>query len=109
MASIGSFTKSDTGFSGSVKTLTLNVKAVFRPEDSGKEKGPDYRIFAAATDYAEGVIMLSLVLGVAVFRGFGGDIAPHNNGAISAAPCSWRGAAGADQRDQIRVNSPSSP
>ena len=30
MATIGTFTKSENGFAGSVKTLTLNVKAKFR-------------------------------------------------------------------------------
>jgi len=48
MATIGSFTKNDTGFSGSVKTLTLNVKATFRADDSENDKAPDYRIFAGA-------------------------------------------------------------
>ena len=51
MATIGSFTKTDTGFSGSVKTLTLNVKATFRADDSENDKAPDYRIFAGATEF----------------------------------------------------------
>jgi uncharacterized protein (DUF736 family) len=60
MATIGSFTKTDNGFTGSVKTLTLNVKAKFAPAEGENERGPDYRIFAGATDYAERGVMLSV-------------------------------------------------
>ena len=38
--------------------------------------------------------MRILVSGMLVFRGFGGDIAPHNNGAMSAAPCCLAGRRG---------------
>ena len=51
MATIGSFTKTDTGFSGAVKTLTLNVKATFRADDKENDKAPDFRIFAGATEF----------------------------------------------------------
>ena len=51
MATIGSFTKSGDGFTGSVKTLTLNVKATIRPAERENEKAPDYRIFAGATEF----------------------------------------------------------
>ena len=51
MATIGSFTKTDTGFSGSVKTLTLNVKATFRTDEKDNDKAPDFRIFAGATEF----------------------------------------------------------
>jgi uncharacterized protein (DUF736 family) len=50
MATIGSFTKTDNGFTGAVKTLTLNVKVKFVPSEGESERGPDYRIFAAATE-----------------------------------------------------------
>ncbi|KUM25204.1 hypothetical protein AU467_04280 [Mesorhizobium loti] len=48
MATIGSFTKGEnnSGFTGSVKTLTLNVKAKFVPTEGESERGPDYRIIA---------------------------------------------------------------
>jgi uncharacterized protein (DUF736 family) len=59
MATIGTFTKSNDGYTGSVKTLTLNVKATLRPADKENDKAPDYRIFAGATDYAEFGIMRS--------------------------------------------------
>ena len=51
MATIGTFTKNDTGFNGSVKTLTLNVKAKFVPAAGENERGPDFRIFAGATEF----------------------------------------------------------
>ena len=51
MATIGSFTKTDTGFSGSVKTLTLNVKATFRADDRENDKAPDFRIYTGAIEF----------------------------------------------------------
>ncbi|MBB6305026.1 DUF736 domain-containing protein [Rhizobium leucaenae] len=47
MATIGTFTKTANGdFNGTVKTLTLNVKAKFLPTEGESERGPDYRIIA---------------------------------------------------------------
>ena len=46
MATIGSFTASDNGFTGSIRTLTLNVKARFQRVDNPSDKGPHYRIYA---------------------------------------------------------------
>ena len=53
MATIGTFTKNETGagFTGAVKTLTLNVKAKFVPSEGESERGPDFRIFAGATEF----------------------------------------------------------
>lgn len=52
MATIGTFTRTENGYSGSVKTLTLNVKSVkFVPAEGDNEKGPDYRIFAGAIEF----------------------------------------------------------
>jgi len=52
MATIGTFSRTASGFSGSVKTLNLNVKTVtFSPADGENEKGPDFRIFAGATEF----------------------------------------------------------
>jgi uncharacterized protein (DUF736 family) len=53
MATIGTFTASDNGYTGSVKTLALNVKAKFVATEKENDKAPDYRIFAGTTDYAE--------------------------------------------------------
>lgn len=52
MATIGTFSTSTKGFKGSVKTLNLNVKTVeFIPAEGDSEKGPDFRIFAGATEF----------------------------------------------------------
>ena len=53
MATIGTFTKNENGagFTGAVKTLTLNVKAKFVPTEGDSERGPDFRIFAGATEF----------------------------------------------------------
>ena len=53
MATIGTFTKSEDGsLSGSIKTLTLNVKtAQFRAVEKDNDKAPDYRIFAGSTEF----------------------------------------------------------
>jgi len=43
--------------------LSLNVKTVkFVPAEGDSERGPDFRIFAGATDYAERSIMRSGVV-----------------------------------------------
>ena len=47
MAQIGSFSRDDSGvFTGSIRTLTLNVKATIRPVDRDNDKAPDHRVFA---------------------------------------------------------------
>jgi uncharacterized protein (DUF736 family) len=51
MAQIGTFTRSENGsFSGTIRTLTLNVKATLRPSEKDNDKAPDYRIFAGAIE-----------------------------------------------------------
>jgi len=47
MATIGSFTSTDNGFNGSIRTLSLNVKARFQRVDNPSDKGPHFRIYAA--------------------------------------------------------------
>jgi uncharacterized protein (DUF736 family) len=52
MATIGPFSRTANGFSGSVKTLNVNVKTVtFAPAEGDNEKGPDFRIFANAIKF----------------------------------------------------------
>lgn len=51
MATIGTFTKSGDDFTGSVKTLTLNVNAEIVLAEKENEKAPDYRIFSGATEF----------------------------------------------------------
>jgi Protein of unknown function (DUF736) len=50
-ATIGTFTAADNGYTGSVKTLTRNVKAKFVATEKENDKAPDYRIFAGATEF----------------------------------------------------------
>ena len=54
MATIGTFTKTDTGFIGTVKTLALNVKAKIVVSDGDGERTPDYRIFSGAIEFGAG-------------------------------------------------------
>jgi uncharacterized protein (DUF736 family) len=52
MATIGTFTRTESGYNGSVKTLTLNVKSVkLIPGEGDNEKGPDFRVVAAGTEF----------------------------------------------------------
>src|SRR5690606_27634829 len=52
MATIGTFSRTETGYTGAVKTLNLNVKSVkFVPAEGDNDKGPDFRIFAGATEF----------------------------------------------------------
>jgi uncharacterized protein (DUF736 family) len=51
MAQIGTFTRSDNGnFTGTVRTLSLNVKATLRPSEKEHDKAPDYRLFAGTIE-----------------------------------------------------------
>src|SRR5690606_559025 len=53
MATIGNFVSTGNGFNGSIKTLNLNVKAKLVRVENPSDKGPHFRIFAAANvDYA---------------------------------------------------------
>ena len=51
MAHIGTFTAQGNSFTGTVRTLTLNVKVKFVPNDKESENAPDYRIFAGGTEF----------------------------------------------------------
>lgn len=48
MTTIGTFTKSENGSTGTVRTLNVNVKVKvkFVPNDKSSDNSPDYRIFA---------------------------------------------------------------
>src|SRR4051812_34106148 len=46
MATIGTFTSSENGFSGSIRTLALNVKARIARIENPSDKGPHFRIYA---------------------------------------------------------------
>ncbi|MCD9008220.1 DUF736 domain-containing protein [Luteimonas sp. XNQY3] len=46
MSTIGTFTKSENGYAGTVRTLNVNVKVKFVPNDKSSEKSPDFRVLA---------------------------------------------------------------
>jgi uncharacterized protein (DUF736 family) len=46
MATIGTFTTTENGFTGSIRTLALNVKARITRVDNPSDKGPQFRIYA---------------------------------------------------------------
>lgn len=51
MATIGTFTKSENGFTGSVKTLTLNVKAKIIAAETENDNAPGYRVTANGVEF----------------------------------------------------------
>ncbi len=46
MATIGTFTANENGFTGSIRTLALNVKARIARIENPSDKGPHFRIYA---------------------------------------------------------------
>jgi uncharacterized protein (DUF736 family) len=52
MATIGTFTAQGDGYTGSIKTLTLNVKAaVLRPNEKSDDKAPDFRVHSNTVEF----------------------------------------------------------
>ncbi len=50
MATIGTFTSIENGFSGQIHTLALNVKARISRAESPSEKGPQFRVYAGTVE-----------------------------------------------------------
>jgi len=50
MATIGTFTNTGDGFTGTVSTLTLDAKVQVRPTDKTSDKAPAYRIFSGRAE-----------------------------------------------------------
>ena len=51
MATIGSFTAIPDGYSGTIRTLTVNVKARIVANDQKKSEGaPDFRVYAGRAE-----------------------------------------------------------
>ena len=46
MSTIGTFTKSENGFAGTVRTLNVNVKVKFVPNEKTSDNSPDFRVMA---------------------------------------------------------------
>lgn len=51
---IGTFTQIDGGFTGTLKTLSVEQKLHFRQVDNGGENSPDYRVQAGASEIGAG-------------------------------------------------------
>ena len=54
MANIGTFTTQNGSYTGTVRTLTLNVKVRLVPSDKTSENAPDYRVVAGNLQTAWG-------------------------------------------------------
>ena len=50
MSTIGTFTKQEDGFNGTLRTLSLNVKCKIVAIPNPGNKAPDYRVLAGATE-----------------------------------------------------------
>ncbi len=47
---IGTFTKSEDGFTGTIRTLTLSTKVKLVPVEKKSEKAPDFRILSGTLE-----------------------------------------------------------
>lgn len=54
MATIGTFTRTENGFTGTVKTLSISAKITIRPAEKATDRAPDYRIYASAIELGAG-------------------------------------------------------
>lgn len=55
MAIIGTFTKTDDSFVGTIRTMTINVKTKIVPNaDKASETAPDYRVYAGGAELGAG-------------------------------------------------------
>ncbi|MAW81378.1 MAG: hypothetical protein CMI63_14165 [Parvularcula sp.] len=51
MATIGTFTEKDGAYTGTIRTMTINVKAQLVPNDNKASEGaPDYRLYAGGAE-----------------------------------------------------------
>ncbi len=50
MATIGTFTTNENGFTGSIRTLALNVKARIARVENPSDKGPQFRVYAGSVE-----------------------------------------------------------
>lgn len=55
MANIGTFTKTENGFTGTIRTLALSVKAnIVTDEHKASEAALDYRVFSGTVELSAG-------------------------------------------------------
>ncbi len=50
MATIGSFTKKDATYQGTITTLSLKAKVNITPVERDNEKAPDFRVYAGLAE-----------------------------------------------------------
>ena len=50
MSTIGTFTKLDDGYTGTLQTLAFNVKVKILPAEKDQESAPDYRVLAGSME-----------------------------------------------------------
>ena len=52
MAVIGTFSKSADGYAGTIRTMTINVKAAFVANDkNGNDKAPDFKLLVGEKEF----------------------------------------------------------
>ncbi|MEM9704436.1 MAG: DUF736 domain-containing protein [Pseudomonadota bacterium] len=55
MVTIGTFSKTDDSFVGTIRTMTINVKAKLVPnKDKANDTAPDYRLYAGGAELGAG-------------------------------------------------------
>ena len=55
MATIGTFSKTDESYVGTIRTMTINVKTKLVPNrEKANEKAPDYRVYAGGAELGAG-------------------------------------------------------
>lgn len=55
MAAIGTFSKSGDGYVGTIRTMTINVKAKITPNtNKANDNAPDYRVYAGGAELGAG-------------------------------------------------------
>ena len=50
MATIGTFTSTENGFTGFIRTLAFNAKARIARVESASDKGPQFRVYAGTAE-----------------------------------------------------------
>lgn len=54
MATIGTFTRTHDGFTGTLKTLTFTASVTIKAVPSDNDKAPDYRVYADGIEVGAG-------------------------------------------------------
>ena len=111
MANIGSFKKVGNDFQGEIVTLSLQAKGVRIVAETSRS---NETLRATASTWAGPIMRSELLCGFGVGNvwfsvALAAILLRIITGRCPRRRAVWRGAAGADQRDQIRANSPFSP